>query len=700
MDKKKFSQRVFLNTFFAVIFIIILISNYFSYQQIDKISTSNQWVKHTHQVMEVINNILLGTMQVESSVRGYSITGDISFIKNLEGKITTIFDNFEQAKKLTKDNLQQQTLLEKLGALLNERINNLKEAISLKQANKFQSGTALLIVHQGQNLTARIQETIKEIYGNELELLQKREEVFLQDFNSTNIIFNTADLVSTLLLLLTMLFLNKMLSQLVISKNQAKQSESLIKGIIGGSKEYIAALDLNYNFIALNESFKNVFHDLFRKKIEVGKNIKDALAHLPAEQKKVLALWERALKGEEFTVIEKFGSDVQSQKQYEVTYSSIYNEQNQLIGASVIARDIGKRVEQEKNLKDSHERLEISLRKVEAQAKEMTIINDMNNKLGSSASLEETLSMTTLFLKKILPFCSGAIYLMNHSRNYLEALAEWNEPNLTEKIFSPDQCWGLRLGKIYFYLNRNENIPCKHCEGQNPSLSYFCVPLLALNDIVGILYLQITSSLDMQENEIVKLYEQNSSMIEGVAGQISLAISSIKSHEQLKSRSTRDLLTGLYNRSYLNDTFERDIQRAKRSNSPMAIVMMDFDFFKNINDTYGHEAGDIVLREASKLLTAQLRKSDIACRYGGEEIIIILYDTILEDAIDRLEQIRKKIANMEFRFVNLLTVTASFGVAMFPENGEDPEQLIKAADEALYQSKKTGRNRVTVYKKT
>lgn len=124
---------------------------------------------------------------------------------------------------------------------------------------------------------------------------------------------------------------------------------------------------------------------------------------------------------------------------------------------------------------------------------------------------------------------------------------------------------------------------------------------------------------------------------------------------------------------------------------------MDIDHFKDVNDKYGHEAGDIVLKDIANLMLNFFRKTDICCRYGGEEMLIILYDSNIDNALDKIELFRKNIANLKFSFVELFSVTASFGISEFPKDGEDAESLIKAADAALYQSKNNGRNRVTVF---
>lgn len=692
-----YSRRVLLNIFFVFALFILLVTSLYSFHQIDTVSESRAWIRHTHEVMDSSNKILLNMLDIESITRGYLITGDSSFIDNINEKIDNVYTIYLQTKLLTKDNSIQLNLLEKLQPLLDTRVNLIKRSIEYKADNKLDAKLINSIIHQAHTLATEIKAIISEIYNNEINLLQQREETFIKEFNRGNIVTNSVDILNIILLLSIMLLFNKILSEISTAQKKSKQSESLLKGIIGGTKEYILAIDENYKILASNDAFEREFERVFGKRLTVGMNLKDALAPYPEEQKKALVIWDRALKGEEFTAIEKFGSDAKSQREYEITYSSIYNNQNQLIGAAHIARDVSKRVEEEQKLRESNEKLESSYHLAEQQAKEMSVINEMNNKMRSSVSIDETLLIASLYLKKILPFSSGIIYLMNHSRNYLEAMIDWNQPKKIEKVFSPDECWALRQGKIYFYLNKDESIPCKHCEGLELQPAYFCVPMLAMNDIIGIIYIEIMNFEKMKPSEINQYYEEHNTMILNVSGQISLAVSNIRLNEAMKNRSTRDTLTNLFNRTYLNDTFERDLQRAKRKKTSLAVVMLDLDHFKNINDTYGHEAGDIVLREVSKVITLNLRKSDIACRYGGEEIMMIFYDTSLEDIIKKIESLKEEISKLKFRFVDLVSITASFGIAMFPEHGEDPELLIRAADTALYQSKINGRNRITVY---
>ena len=172
---------------------------------------------------------------------------------------------------------------------------------------------------------------------------------------------------------------------------------------------------------------------------------------------------------------------------------------------------------------------------------------------------------------------------------------------------------------------------------------------------------------------------------------------------ELHAQATTDPLTHLSNRRQLGELLPRELMRARRRgeavpNGKVAVLMIDLDHFKKVNDTFGHQAGDVVLSEIGRFLRAGIRGSDIACRYGGEEIALILTDTALEPAVQRAEGIRKKIGALTFSHDgrSMGPVTASIGVAIFPDHADDTESLLRVADEALYKAKQGGRDRVAV----
>lgn len=168
-------------------------------------------------------------------------------------------------------------------------------------------------------------------------------------------------------------------------------------------------------------------------------------------------------------------------------------------------------------------------------------------------------------------------------------------------------------------------------------------------------------------------------------------------------RETRELaitdpLTGLHNRRYLWELLGRELLKARRNRAPVAAILADIDHFKRFNDTWGHEAGDLVLKRVADVIREHVRGSDIGCRYGGEELAVILPNATLEVAVERAEKIRLGIAALRLDHDGrpLKAITASFGVAIYPLHAGDAEALLRAADEALYEAKKAGRNRMVV----
>ena len=168
--------------------------------------------------------------------------------------------------------------------------------------------------------------------------------------------------------------------------------------------------------------------------------------------------------------------------------------------------------------------------------------------------------------------------------------------------------------------------------------------------------------------------------------------------EQLREQATRDALTGLYNRRYLEDTLSRELILAERKSHPVSVIMGDLDHFKAVNDRYGHLGGDEVLRHFGDLLKGHVRGSDIYCRYGGEEFLLVLPQMSKTDAVARAEQLRRAISSAPVLYgASPIAVTASFGVATFPYDGKSGDALIASADSALYEAKASGRNRVHAY---
>ena len=167
---------------------------------------------------------------------------------------------------------------------------------------------------------------------------------------------------------------------------------------------------------------------------------------------------------------------------------------------------------------------------------------------------------------------------------------------------------------------------------------------------------------------------------------------------KLREQAIRDSLTNLFNRRYLEETLDRELGRAARENYPVCVIMIDLDHFKRINDTYGHEAGDLVLKAIADVLAEQSRRGDFACRYGGEEFVVTMPNITMDIAYERAEVLRQSLnlLSVPYEYYNL-SVTISMGIACYPENGQTRETILRAADQALYAAKEAGRDHILSY---
>ncbi|HEV2113674.1 MAG TPA: sensor domain-containing diguanylate cyclase, partial [Terriglobales bacterium] len=212
-----------------------------------------------------------------------------------------------------------------------------------------------------------------------------------------------------------------------------------------------------------------------------------------------------------------------------------------------------------------------------------------------------------------------------------------------------------------------------------------CLPLISFGQRIGVLALSNRSRDSFQSTDLRAL--------ESVADIAAAAIQNAYSFERAKQMADIDGLTGVFNRRHLEKRIVGEIERLTRYNHGMAILMVDIDHFKRINDEFGHMLGDEVLRHVSQLMTNHLRKADIVCRYGGEEFAILLPETVGDSAVGVADKLRRRIEQYSFPGV-ARPVTISIGVADYPAHGQNRDELVRAADEALYAAKQAGRNRV------
>jgi diguanylate cyclase (GGDEF)-like protein len=283
---------------------------------------------------------------------------------------------------------------------------------------------------------------------------------------------------------------------------------------------------------------------------------------------------------------------------------------------------------------------------------------------------------------------SGAVYLYGASRNVVELVTTWGEQSMA-KSFPPADCWALRRGRAHHASASGTELACRHTSYGELS-SAMCVPMLAQGEALGVLHLVGTPALG--DGAFTELGQR---LAVAAAEACALALASIRLREKLADQSLRDALTGLYNRRYAEETLLREIGRAKRDSSALSVVMLDLDHFKTFNDEFGHDAGDMALREAATVLIESVRTSDVVSRVGGEEFLLIFPGASVEAALLKIDRVREKVKGLELfhHGRRLPPLMFSAGAAGFPVNGVTPDVLLRAADKALYEAKHAGRDR-------
>lgn len=305
---------------------------------------------------------------------------------------------------------------------------------------------------------------------------------------------------------------------------------------------------------------------------------------------------------------------------------------------------------------------------------ELTQLYNISQLLQNCPNLEKAYSIISDSVELLFPNLAGVIFFINQKRE-IQKIIQWGN-------FAGDDNYDIFKQSFFSWHKNNELI--KQFNFDESKYLYF--PLKIKEKQLGFMYLSTNESEKIDSGQ--RIFAMN------FVEQISLILLNISIQNDLYEMSIRDGLTGLYNRRYLEDYLAKELNRAERKTTSIGIIMIDIDHFKKINDNFGHQAGDLVLKAIGNVLEKNIRQYDFACRYGGEELTIILPETSLNDIIKKAEEIRIAIKSLKVIFNNqeLPNITASFGVASFPEHGLTSQAILRAADVALFQAKKQGRN--------
>ncbi|GEM_PF-2092429 len=685
------------NFIFLFAIIIIITISVVSIFQFYNLLKATRWVNHTYQVLMTTDEAQYLVTSIESSQRAYLLFDKKTFIDDLGENTLNIKKSLDTLRNLTADNPIQHERTEKLTSLINKRIQILNEVVQLKINHKFSTPQALDMFNSGQRISSEARLMANEIRANELVLLQDRTTAETTNTEITNLIFIVGQTVSIAFLLISFILFNRELVIRRFTELKANNIKSQLRSIIEEAHDMIAALDLNYRFIIFNDAYKKEFESLFNNQIYIGMSIDDAISKAPESKNKLLESWKQSLQGKEYTKMIEFSSEDQVNV-YEVTSSLIKNDQHDMIGAVHIVRNISKRIQKQNELKASYEKLNEGMSELKDKNEKITLLLEMSDVMLACDNTQELSNITVKFCRKVLSFSNGIIYLMQPSGDSLETSATWGTPFSQTKSFTQNQCWALRLSHIYQAGLSREELVCDHVKHNNQDdIIYLCVPLRAQNDVFGLLYMEVSLKDRIQK----QLNNDELLLINAFAELAALALANAKLRENLRYQAIRDPLTTLYNRRHLEEFILKQISQSERNKTSIAILMLDIDHFKKINDEYGHSAGDIVLKELGQLLLHEIRPGDIASRYGGEEFILVLYNTDAKTAKKRAETIRESVSSMKAKYDgNDLSITISIGIAIYPQDGTSGQELIALSDKALYFAKDSGRNKVVLFSET
>ena len=379
----------------------------------------------------------------------------------------------------------------------------------------------------------------------------------------------------------------------------------------------------------------------------------------------------------------------------EVSMKLVHLDRNYVVCA---IRDISERKQMESALEEANAKLRIAVAESEEQAREAIQLTELVDILQSCQTAEEAYQSIERILQTTLSSPAGALCMTTQSRNLVDVKATWGDTVVTEKAFAPDRCWALRRGKMHRVRDSATPMRCAHVS-ESLAGGYACIPLAAHGETLGVLCMVCPSnsprlSLRSPEDQIDALAR----LATAVCERISLALANLRLREVLRNQSIRDPLTGLFNRRFMEESLEREVRRSSRNKEGVALLMLDLDHFKLFNDTFGHQAGDVLLRELGDFLSQGTRRQDVACRYGGEEFLIVLSGASVDAACKRAELLREDLKQLTVRHAGqvLGRVTVSIGVSSYPDHGATVEELVHAADQALYRAKREGRDRVVV----
>lgn len=370
----------------------------------------------------------------------------------------------------------------------------------------------------------------------------------------------------------------------------------------------------------------------------------------------------------------------------DISLSPLVTEHGTFVSAAV--RDATDRKATEQELRAANARLQDVVMDLETRSRDTSALSRASQVMQSCANLDEAMEVIARAAGALFDRVPGAVYATAADCEMLDPIASWSELPAIES-FGTDECWALRTGRVHIF---GEDPLALHCPHVPVDTTWsVCVPLNAQNETLGLLHLRMNTA-DVRDSALIRIEELSSL----VRDQWGLTLANLRLRDTLRDRSLRDPLTGLFNRRFLDESFENELRRARRRGRQVTVAVLDLDNFKLFNDSHGHHGGDAVLRLLGRYLLDATREEDLVARFGGEEFVILWPDVSADDGTQRAEALGRDWARRGEDAATVLQPipTLSIGVATYPGDGTSARELFEAADAALFRAKGEGRNRV------
>jgi diguanylate cyclase (GGDEF)-like protein/PAS domain S-box-containing protein len=671
---------------FGTALLALVVISWVSYEETVGLMDSIRLAAQTRAVVDYLEDTLSLMKDAETGARGFIITGDRRYLEPFQVAMTLIPPRLEELQLLTASDAVRQKNTESIHKLVDLKLASLTNNIDARQARGF-VGTARM--EAGRKSMDEIRNLITETVRREKVMLGRQNAAVENRFDLMLQVILLGGVIAFIFVALASALISRDVKERLHVEDDLKKMNAVLEDAVEG----ISQLDVEGRCFAVNGAYARM----------VGCEPEELIG---TDWRETVHPDDREMLQEAYQVMVKQGR-VEAEARglrkngggfYEhVTMVAKYDEQR-FVGHCCFVRDITARKLAEAKLAESNDKLTQWVTQLEQRAHERTLLSEMGELLQTCLTSEEAYGVAAKFAGKLFPQDSGTLYMINASRHMVQAVAAWGEASDSTKVFHLDDCWGLRRGQIHQVDDPLTGIFCRHFNSP-PATTCLCVPLIGQGETIGMLYLQRASLRPDSSGDVLAYpFEDKRNLAKIMAEQFTLALSNLRLREVLQAQAIRDPLTGLFNRRYMEESLQREVARAIRVNAPLAVLMLDLDHFKQFNDTFGHAAGDKILREVGAGIQSVIRGEDIGCRYGGEEFTIILPRSTPAAARDKAETLRDVVRRLQVEDSGhyLGGLTLSVGVAVFPEHGATAEIVVKAADRALYQAKADGRDRIVV----